>query len=172
MIKLINLLEIGDSSAQKYDWKFKNEHKDSDAIKLNYEFKTDSNTLYFVNLIITESDVTSLAFEMIVSFGVGTSIIKKVIGDKKPFAQITNKGEIFKVMTTVIDIVKDGIERMNKDNYPIKIVRFHATKEKETSMGYKQSDQRAKLYMAYIKQNIDMVRTISQKGSDIEVILK
>lgn len=173
MIKLIDILnEIGDSSAQKYDWRFKSKYDTSDTINLDYEFKTDSDTQYFVKLTIAESFVTPSAFEMTVSFGVGKSVVKKAFGDKKPFAQVVNKGEVFRVMATVTDIVKDGIGKMAQDNYPVKVILFVPEKEKETASGFKTTDQRAKLYMAYIKQNMDMVDNVKQKGSTIEVILK
>ncbi len=173
MIKLIDILnEIGDSSAQKYDWRFKGKYDTGDVINLDYEFKTDSDTQYFVKLTVKESDASSLAFEMMVAFGVGRSIVKKAFGDKKPFAQVVNKGEVFRVMATIIDIVKDGIEKMAQDNYPVKIILSKPEKEKETATGFKSTDQRAKLYMAYIKQNMDMVYSVKQKGDTVEVILK
>ena len=173
MIKLIDILnEIGDSSAQKYNWQFKGKYDTSDVINLDYEFKTDANIQYFVKLTIRESSVSSLSFEMTVAFGVGKSIIKKAFGDKKTFAQVVNKGEVFRVMATIIDIVKDGIERMAKDDYPVKVILFVPEKEKETDTGFKSTDQRAKLYMAYIKQNMDMVYSVKQEGDQIEVILK
>ena len=89
-----------------------------------------------------------------------------------PFAQVVNKGELYRVMATVVDIVKDGIEKMVQDGYPIKVILFKPEKEKETATGFKMTDQRAKLYMAYIKQNMDMVYSVRQKGDQIEVILK
>lgn len=173
MIKLIDILnEIGDSSAQKYDWRFKGKYDTSDVINIDYEFKTDSDTQYFVKLTVQESSATPSAFEMMVAFGVGKSIIKKAFGDKKPFAQVVNKGELYRVMATVVDIVKDGIEKMAQNDYPVKIILFKPEKEKETATGFKTTDQRAKLYMAYIKQNMDMVNSVRQKGDQIEVILK
>jgi hypothetical protein len=173
MIKLIDILnEIGDSSAQKYDWQFKGKYTTSDVINLDYEFKTDSNTQYFVKLTVQESDASASSYEMMVAFGVGRSIVKKAFSDKKPFAQVVNKGEVFRVMATIIDIVKDGIEKMAQDNYPVKIILFKPEKEKETATGFKSTDQRAKLYMAYIKQNMDMVYSVKQKGDTVEVILK
>ena len=173
MIKLIDILnEIGDSSAQKYDWRFKGKYNNSDVINIDYEFKTDSDTQYFVKLTAQESSATSSAFEMMVAFGVGKSVIKKAFGDKKPFSQVVNKGELYRVMATVVDIVKDGIEKMVQDGYPIKVILFKPEKEKETATGFKMTDQRAKLYMAYIKQNMDMVYSVRQKGDQIEVILK
>ena len=75
-------------------------------------------------------------------------------------------------MATVVDIVKDGIEKMAQNDYPVKIILFKPEKEKETATGFKTTDQRAKLYMAYIKQNMDMVNSVRQKGDQIEVILK
>ena len=173
MIKLIDILnEIGDSSAQKYDWRFKGKYDTGDVINIDYEFKTDSDTQYFVKLTVQESPSTPLAFEMMVAFGVGKSIIKKAFGDKKPFAQVVNKGELYRVMATVIDIVKDGIEKMTQDDHPVKIILFKPEQEKETATGFKITDQRAKLYMAYIKQNMDIVNNVRQKGKEIEVILK
>mgnify|MGYP003865956683 CR=1 FL=1 len=98
--------------------------------------------------------------------------LKKAFGDKKPFAQVVNKGELYRVMATVIDTVKDGIEKMAQNDYPVKVILFKPEQEKETATGFKITDQRAKLYMAYIKQNMDMVNNVRQKGKEIEVILK
>jgi hypothetical protein len=174
MIKLMDILaEVGEGTAPKFQWQFKSKYDTSDIINIDYEFTTDKNVKYFVKLTVGENDVVSNAYEMMVAFGVGRSVIKKAVGDKKPFAQVVNKGELFRVMATVMDIVRDGLKRCEEAGTPVKIILFKPEKEKETKTGFVSNDQRLKLYKAYIDKNSDLVQstTISPFGG-VEVILK
>jgi hypothetical protein len=173
MIKLMDILaEVGEGTAPKFQWQFKGKYDTSDIINLDYEFTTDKNVKYFVKLTVGEHD-TGAVFEMMVAFGVGRSVIKKAMGDKKPFAQVVNKGELFRVMATVMDIVRDGLKRCKEAGTPVKVILFKPEKEKETKTGFVSNDQRLKLYKAYIDKNSDLVQstTISPFGG-VEVILK
>lgn len=172
MIKLLDLLnEVGEGTATKYQWNFKGKHDTGDIVHLDYEFVTDTNTNYFVKLTVSLYDEGQ--YEMMIAFGTGKSAIKKALGDKKPFATVVNKGELYRVMATVMDIVKDGIAKCNQDGLPIKYLIFKPEQEKETKSGFIQSDQRLKLYKAYIEKNKDLVQSIqtSPQGA-IEVTLK
>lgn len=167
------LAEVGEGTAEKFSWSFKGKYNTGDIIHLDYEFTTDKKVNYFVKLTVDEHDTGVNVYEMMVAFGVGRSIIKKAMGDKKPFSQVVNKGELFRVMATVMDIVRDGLKRCKENGTPVKIILFKPEKEKETKMGFVSSDQRLKLYKAYIDKNSDLIQrtTISKQGG-VEVILK
>jgi len=176
MIKLLDILaEVGEGTAQKYNWSYNGKDSNSDYDVLNYSFKTDSNMSYFVTLVVGNEPLTGADdFEMTVSFGVGNKgPLKDKVGLGKPsYTKVVNKGEVFRVMATVVDIVKNAISMMKKEEKPIKYIIFKPEKEKETETGFKQSDQRLKLYLAYIKQNMDQVQSIEQGPGAVEVTLK
>jgi hypothetical protein len=176
MIKLIDLLaEVGEGTAQKYNWSLDTKEDSGDYIIMNYIFTTDSNIKYFVLLNIGNEPLSSTDdYEMTVSFGVGAKpSVKAKIGMAKPsFTKVVNKGELFRVMATVIDIVKNAIEVMKEEDRPIKYISFKPEKEKETETGFTQSNQRAKLYLAYIQKNMEHVQSINTGPHAIEVVLK
>jgi hypothetical protein len=171
MIKLLDILaEVGEGTAQKYNWSFNSSDDKGDYNILNYTFTTDSKVKYFVTLVVGKEPLNATDdYEMTVAFGVGNSVMGK---GKPSFTKVVNKGEIFRVMATVIDIVKDGIERMKKEETPIKYIIFKPEKEKETETGFKQSDQRLKLYLAYIQKYMDQIQSIEQGPGAVEVTLK
>lgn len=176
MIKLLDILaEVGEGTAQKYNWSYSGKEANNDYDILNYDFKTDSGVRYFVTLVASNEPLNAADdFEMTVSFGVGDKgPLKSKVGLGKPsYTKVVNKGEIFRVMSTVVDVVKDGINRLKEEEKPIKYIIFKPEKEKETETGFKQSDQRLKLYLAYLKQNMDQIQSIEQGPGAVEVTLK
>ena len=172
------LAEVGEGTAAKFPWTFTGKYDTGDIIHIDYEFVTDKKVQYFVKLTVGEHDSAANSYEMVVAFGTGKfgtgkSVIKKAMGDKKPFVQVVNKGELFRVMATVMEIIRDGIKRCKEDDTPIKIILFKPEKDKETKKGFVSNDQRLKLYKAYIDKNSDLVQStkISPFGG-VEVILK
>ena len=172
MIKLLDLLkEVGEGTAKKYPWTFEGETETGFGLHLDYEFVTDLKTRYFVKLIVGLYDED--VYEMTIDFGVNKSALKNIIGDKKPFATVVNKGELYRVLATVLDIVKDAIQKSNEKGHTIKYLIFKPEQEKETETGYVQSDQRLRLYKAYLDKNKDLIqstRTSPQGG--VEATLK
>jgi hypothetical protein len=176
MIKLIDLLaEVGEGTSQKYSWRLDTNDNTGDYIIMNYVFTTDSNVRYFVLLNIGNEPLVAIDdYEMTVSFGVGAKpSIKAKAGMAKPsFTKVVNKGELFRVMATVIDIVKDAIRVMKEEDRPIRYISFKPEKEKETETGFEQTNQRLQLYLAYIKKNMEHVQSIKTTPNAVEVILK
>jgi hypothetical protein len=166
------LAEVGEGTAAKFPWTFKSKYDTGDIIHIDYEFVTDKKVQYFVKLTVGEHD-TGATFEMMVAFGTGKSIIKKAVGDNKPFVTVVNKGELFRVMATVMEIIRDGLKRCEEAGTPVKVILFKPEKEKETKTGFVSNDQRLNLYKAYIDKNSDLVQStkISPFGG-VEVILK
>jgi hypothetical protein len=176
MIKLIDLLaEVGEGTSQKYSYKLDTKDDNGDFIIMNYVFTTDSNVKYFVLLNIGNEPLAAIDdYEMTVSFGVGTKpSIKAKVGMAKPsFTKVVNKGEVFRVMATVIDIVKNAMSIMKEEDRPIRYISFKPEKEKETATGFEQSNQRLELYLAYIRKNMDQVQSIKTTSNAVEVVLK
>ena len=74
----------------------------------------------------------------------------------------TNKGEVFRVMATIVDITK----RILKKRKNIKTLTFTGSKTKK---GSKDDQRRNNLYMAYIRRHIPNVKNIEDDGSEIRV---
>ena len=71
----------------------------------------------------------------------------------------TNKGELFRVMATVVDITK----KILKERENIKTLTFSGSKKDEDD------NRRNNLYMAYIKKHIPNVKNIDVGWSEIRV---
>ena len=71
----------------------------------------------------------------------------------------TNKGELFRVMATIVAITKEIL----KERKNIKTLTFSGAKKDEDD------NRRNKLYMAYIKKHIPNVKNIDVGWSEIRV---
>jgi hypothetical protein len=115
MILLIDLLkEVGEGTSQTYKW----EELSSNEWDTNVSFTTDSETDYQVNLEYFESnfpfakDLPGFALEF----------LAKLKGeDEFSNTVVTNKGEVYKVMATIANIVQHYL----KDN---KIITYSPEK--------------------------------------------
>ncbi len=104
-----------------------------------YNFKTDSGLLYEVCFGRKKDDI----FHVIIVFGVKNDEYQN---DEYP---IVNKGEIYKVMNTIVEIVKHYIA-----NHPnVNKYEFYAM-EKSTEAKNKQG-ARMKLYQRYLPKIFD-----------------
>jgi len=164
-MKLTSLLydiisEIGEGTAKPYKYTLAREDVDEDFgfyFRL-YEFVTDLGTHYAVSFAIEEDFSKDEPWEfMNIEFGVdekdGGGISNKIV---------TNKGELFRVMATIVDITK----KILKDRKNIKTLTFTGSKTKK---GSKDDQRRNNLYMAYIRKNIPNVKNIEDDGSEIRV---
>lgn len=139
--------EIGDVSAKSYKYKptaqpFKNFD--------TYKFTTDSDLEYTLNLILefNEEDDMYMEIEFLVNSG--------------DYYQITNKGEMYKIMSTVIKITKDVLNKSkNKD---IKGIIYSPAGLNKDDFGVK----RDRLYQIFIKKQFPNA-TIKRIDNDIWV---
>jgi len=94
-----------------------------------------------------------------ISFGVSTGINAR--GANNLDIELTNKGEAFKIVTTVIDITNDFI-RFDDDNYEVQSLMFTSDGEKRTA-----------LYLKRVVPRIEnfKVSDVSKSGSESRVIL-
>ena len=152
MIKLRSILkEIGEATTNPYKWKKASTKEDT----VFFTFTTDQGTSYKValeNYVYEDFHEDNKEYPAIeVSFG---------IKEKGAYSTttVTNKGEMYRVMSTVVDIIKDYLKR----NDIIKAIIYEPLK-KEGEKGFKRND----LYMAFIKKQIPTARFEDSYGSVI-----
>tara|TARA_B100001093_G_scaffold341800_1_gene326572 strand:- start:578 stop:1045 length:468 start_codon:yes stop_codon:yes gene_type:complete len=147
--ELIN--EIGDASAKPYKWKWMDPRYDSYSL-----FTTDSGLEYQV---MTSLDALNADGE-ILSVEYGVKFVTKKGSKSIDYKLITNRGELFRVMATVVDIIQEFI----KKNPGVEYIEFEGSKNKD-------GDQRRnKLYMQYIKKHLKP-KSIEDDGATIRVEL-
>ena len=119
MIKLIDILkEIGDAYSQSYEYSY-------DGSNYKAYFTTEHNTQYKV---IFET----INNRMNISFGVIYDS-----DDDPDFEVITNKGNIYRIMSTIISIINRAISEFNPNE-----IKFDS------------DNRRIKLYKNYIEKNL------------------
>jgi hypothetical protein len=121
--------EIGDISAKSYNYTLS---KDNQYIT-QYEFITDSDLNYIVKFEKSD-DIADVLFYV--------KNLEPSSGSY--FTTITNRGELFKVMSTIVKII---IEFLDKNSTNILVIEPSKQHEKDT--------QRFNLYMQYVKNVID-----------------
>jgi hypothetical protein len=123
MIKLKPLLkEIGEGTTP-YKWSGPQDRIGS----VEYYFTTEDNDYYKVKFVGTMDNDWGLAFYANNDSGV-----------------ITNKGRQFKIISTVVDIIKSFVEE-----YPVDLIRFTGSDKEDST-----TNQRDLLYRAYVDKNI------------------
>ncbi len=135
MIKLTKILyEIGEG-VRPYRWGIDYE---SDG-EVQYGFETDTNSEYQVSFeSFGEGETWDVSFAAREIGGSGGGFSTDVI---------TNKGDMYKVMSTVFDIVKD----FTNDHEDVLQLKFDPS---QTGDDPTTKDKRAKLYMAYFKKQM------------------
>ena len=148
--ELIN--EIGDAGAKPYEWKWMDGRFTSYA-----QFKTDSDLTYKVNTEIEDRRDFNHGLVLVIEYGVENKKSKSYTVD---YEVVTNRGELFRIMATVVDIVKAFMKK-----YPeVEYIEFEGSKN-ETG-----DQRRNKLYMAYIKKHLKP-KDIEDDGNTITVKL-
>lgn len=148
--ELIN--EIGDAGAKPYKWKWLDGRFTSYA-----QFKTDSGLKYQVNTEIDDRRDFNHGLVLTIEYGIENKTSKSYSVD---YEVVTNRGELFRVMATVVDIVKTFMKK-----YPeVEYIEFEGSKNED-------GDQRRnKLYMQYIKKHLKP-KSIEDDGNIITVEL-
>jgi len=140
MIKLKDILtEVGEGTATPYKFKYTPRlFQDERKHIRTYNFTTESNLEYIVILA-----VNTASEDRYISLSV---MFKTEEGD---FQDVTNKGEQFKIMATVIAIIKDCIAKIAEEGKPeVKVIEFVPDKN------YEDDARRANLYKAYIQKQL------------------
>ena len=150
-----NLNEVGESNLAPYKWKETSKKDNYYQVK----FTTDSGTQYEVDLIPTsyvDDDLNNLK-ALKIEFGAK-------LKDSEGYSVkiVINKGEIYKVMSTITDIVKFYVKE-----FKTKVIIYSpAKKSDEEDFG----SQRDKLYKAFISKAMPGAK-FEKDGNDILVIL-
>jgi hypothetical protein len=147
--------EVGEGSAKTYDW----ELLQTNPGDYTYGFTTDSGIEYEVELVTLnyEDDETGEPINGLeIGFGAGEK------GKDKSEIEVINRGEVFRVMATIVEIIQFAIKLAPDFKLTNAIIYNPARKKGEDSTG----NQRDKLYQAYIKKAIPNI-TFSKEGTAI-----
>ena len=139
--RLNSISETGEGNAGAYPFRFDNIADD----EVNYNFDTEEDD-YIV--VVTNTDIYSGVWEL--QFGVAGGTPEDVI----------NRGRVFKVMGTILQITQDFIER-----YKPNILRFKPVKDEERE----DDKRRFNLYMQYIKKNMRREYFVFEYGEYIVI---
>ena len=146
--ELIN--EIGDAGAKPYKWRRMDRRYDT-----YYIFTTDSGLEYQV---MTEFGSGEDRNTLLIEYGV--EVITKQGNKSIDYELVTNRGEMFRIMSTIVDIVQEFM----KKHPEIERIEFEGSKNKA-------GDQRRnKLYMQYVKKHLKP-KSIEDDGNSIIVEL-
>lgn len=141
------LQETGDTTNIKtYQYQKTAEAEDYDSESYSIRFTTESGIGYIILIHKIDFDQNNI-WRLEIEFGVEN----EKEGDfpaSYDFKSVVNKGEMYKVMATVIKAVKQELEESNNKGQNIALVRI------EPSKNFEKDSRRANLYMAYIKKNM------------------
>lgn len=166
-MKLLKLLEqvlqeTGDTTNVKtYQYQKTAEVEDYDSESYSIKFTTESNINYIILIHKIDFDQNNI-WRLEIEFGVEN----EKEGDfpaSYDFKSVVNKGEMYKVMATVIKAVKEELEESEKKGQNIVTIVIEPSKNFETDL------RRANLYMAYIQKNMPKGSRI-EKNSDMSKI--
>jgi len=167
LVKLLNeiIQEVGEGNLRPYDTTSRTETKYGSNIK----FKTDSGEKYKVTI---DKDPDNYfeenRFDYDISFGT-----ESLEFDRVDYEREVNKGELFRVMATVLGIIKKEIELDKAKNNTIETIFISPTKRSTEDGDKDYSDlRRSNLYQSYIEKNKPKGSTVyvSDNG-DIEINL-
>jgi hypothetical protein len=159
-MKLLKILkevisEIGDTTnVDTYMYSKTPEFEDHDEEVYKMEFTTESDINYVVIISKIDRNEDNI-WRMDIEFGVENES-EGGFPASYDYKSVVNKGEMYKVMATVVKAVKKEIEQSTKKGQNIVTVRI------EPSKNFEKDTRRANLYMAYIEKNMP-------KGSEIQV---
>jgi hypothetical protein len=151
-----NLNEVGEANLQPYKWK----EVDRESYYVYIRFITDSETQYDVDI---KSTIFFPAGQMESLPALEIEFSAKPKGAEGSSAKIVvNKGEMYRVMATIVDIIKKYLKKSKAQA----IIYSPSKKSSEESFGV----QRDQLYRAFISKAIPGV-TFKQSGDFVTAIL-
>ena len=126
-----SLNEIGDASQKPYKWTKSESSRFPGTI--NYDFVTDKDTEYRAYFVPTSPGFYEFGFS----------------AEDGDLSATINKGELFRVMSTIVDIMKDFVTTTPWDR-----IEFEGSKDFERVEKGIEDKRRDKLYRAYLKKNL------------------
>jgi hypothetical protein len=135
MIKLLNILnEIGEGTTP-YEWSGPHEKSG----KVEYYFETEDGDKYVIDFNPSGDDEYNV-------WGLTFYIDSMEDTYKNKYGVVTNKGRFFKVMSTVMSIMKNF---MQNGKYPTDVIAFSGSDKLGTD-----TNQRNLAYQQYVEKNI------------------
>jgi hypothetical protein len=153
-----NIKEIGDSTATPYPYK----KVFSSRFETTYDFTTDKDTEY---RLIIDTKVANLP-EIVLTVYKEAEDEEGVKAGGFTSKAVTNKGELFRVMSTTFDIIDEWLNE-NPD-----ITRFTYDPISKVNLPPDEESKRGKLYQKYIKQRFPNSKIIKDVGGGVVVNLK
>jgi len=184
MIKLKNiLLEIGEGSAKPYKWKADHKTKMAfgmDVTDYEYVWETDSGLEYVLTIVPIPVEGQGHWHAAFGPFKMGPSLHSPITGrqlrgpqKRVDYETETNRGELFNIMATIVDAFKDFIKKEYTsyedpdDAWGLKSVEYEGSKAEDAK-----SNQRNKLYAAYIKKHLPNATIRNIHGDKMEILFK
>ena len=139
--KIQDLEEVGEATQKPYKWTVKKSYWEASLMEITYSFTTDKGIKY--EALFYENADYRFDFLFYPEGGLAMDIV--------------NKGELFRVMSTIVDIMKDFIK---KEKWSV--IEYASVKQ------HKGDERREKLYAAYLKKNLpDGIEVDELGGGDI-----
>jgi hypothetical protein len=152
--KLLSINEVGEANLEPYKW----EEVDSGRTT-SVEFITPSETKYEVDLMHTEIDDPEDEDMSLEALDI--EFLAKPKGAEGSSSKIVvNKGELYRVMSTIVDVIKHYLRKYRGDI--IAIIYSPSKKSSEENFG----NQRDNLYRAFILKAFPDAK-IEQQGENI-----
>lgn len=153
--------EVGEGSANPYNY---TRQEPKSIYSTVFNFVSDSGNKYRIN--ISKDDDAYQAGSNEWDYDISFSVEVGSADDGQPiysFEKEVNKGEVYRVMATVINAAKEEFKRDKKEGKIIKTIFIYPTKRSDEEGDTDYSDlRRSRVYQAYIKNH-------APKGSEVYV---
>ena len=153
--------EVGDTSnIETYNTSLETKYHDYDEQQFVVRFTTEKDTKYAVYIFKQTLDEGE-TWSMLIEFGVEGE------NDSYDYSAVTNKGEMYKVMATIVKIAKEMIAKSKKEGQYIREIII------EPSKNFEDDTRRTNLYKAFVEKNMPQGSKIQVQDdmSNIKVIL-
>jgi len=151
--KFVN--EVGEASAKSFNFTNRRINPPNSSYdEIIYEFNTDKGTKYEVSILKKED-------EAVIAF----------YADDDDDLALTNKNEVYSVMTTVVNIIKDYDQKIAKPEGINKISFYPVDKDSEKVLPAGYSNSRSKLYAAYVAKHIGNEFSVNSVDNGQRIVL-
>lgn len=114
-----------------------------------YRFYTDSSLNYQVEFVPITSSWYEVQFNV-----VGNSV-----------TEVTNRGEVFRILSTVIHLIKETVSKLNKETVQVQKISFQPTSKGKYDTENVGKRQRFKLYKLFIENSLN--QSVWKEGENI-----
>jgi hypothetical protein len=164
-MKLINLLkeilsEIGDASKKPYE----NVQRSQSGNNTRWDWETPEGVIYAATAVKGPHKQGGIYYNVL--FGIRKSKDDYWDVSQNVTSKDTQTGNVFRVMSTIIDLIMKEIEIDEKAGKKVKEIIMEPSKSSSMSAAGKNDMRRANIYTTYIEKSIESGRL--PKGSKIK----